>query len=338
MQQGMLVHALYAPRSEVHIEQFQCVLQGSLQVEMFRAAWDAVMARHQALRTSFLWEELDTPLQVVRRDVTMPWQVLDWCHLTPDEQDEHLQAFLRTDRQAGFDLTHAPVMRLTLMRCDSQTYHNVWSFHHIVLDGWSLLRVWNDVLASYEALSHGHAPVLPSPPPYRTYIDWLAQQDMHAAETYWRQQLHAATISTPIAAVRSQEQQEISADHYEEATFRVSREVTAVLSQLARRYQLTLHTLVQGAWALLLSRYSGVNDVLFGTVVSGRPATLAGADEMIGLFINTLPTRVQIHGEDTCASWLQQLQSQQAQARQYDFVPLFRLQQWSGLAPESDRK
>ncbi|HET8911948.1 MAG TPA: amino acid adenylation domain-containing protein, partial [Ktedonobacteraceae bacterium] len=335
MQQGMLVHALYAPRSEVHMEQFQCMLQGTLLVDSFRAAWDYVIARHQVLRTSFLWEELDTPLQAVASNVTLPWQVLDWCALTKKVQDERLQTFLRADRQAGFDLARAPVMRVTLIQMDSQIYHLVWSFHHIVLDGWSLMRVWNDVLRSYEALSDGQYPNLPSPPPYRNYIDWLARQDMRSAESYWRQQLQTVTMWTPFGAVRPPDQQEITADHYTEETLLLSKEFTSTLSQLARRYQITLNTLVQGAWALLLSHYSGLSDVTFGSVVAGRPTEIAGVDEMVGLFINTLPTRVQIAGEETCATWLQQLQMQQVQARQYDFVPLFRLQRWSGLPPES---
>jgi surfactin family lipopeptide synthetase C len=173
MQQGMLFHTLYAPDSEVYREQTSCSLKGNLNVSAFQQAWGQVVHRHPILRTAFYWEELSEPLQVVQRQVELPWEQRDWRGLSSLEQHGWLEAFLEADRARGFDLGQAPVMRCALLREAEDTYRFVWSSHHLLLDGWSLSLLLKEVLAFYEAYCRGRELRLESPRPYRDYIAWL---------------------------------------------------------------------------------------------------------------------------------------------------------------------
>lgn len=327
-QQGILFHTLYAPRSGMYHEQLSCILHGNLDTDLFQCAWQTVCDRHPILRTSFVWEGIKEPVQVVQRQVTLPWQELDWRSLPHSEQQTQLEHFLQSDQQQGFQLTQAPLMRLTLIRLESQSYRFIWSHHHLLLDGWSTPLLLKEVFATYQALLQGETLSLPQPRPYRDYIAWIQQQDLAEAEAYWRQRLQG--FSAPTKVTIETDRHQPSANNSEQH-IRLSAATTTALQSLARQHQLTLNTLVQGAWALLLSRYSGEDDIVFGAAVSGRPPTLAGSEAMVGLFINTLPVRVQVQAEASLLPWLQQLQAQQVEARQYEYSPLVEVQKWSDV-------
>ncbi|MFL9458753.1 condensation domain-containing protein [Tolypothrix bouteillei VB521301_2] len=189
MQQGMLFHTLYAPESELYFEQLVCILSGELNFPAFQQAWHSVVTRHSVLRSSFYWEEIEKPLQMVSKQVELPWVELDWRHLTSKEQQQHLEEFLKCDRQKGFELDMAPLIRFTVIHLAEQTYQFVWSHHHILFDGWSMQIVLKEVFAFYEANHRGeHLHLLPAHS-YREYIDWLQQQDIDRAKNFWRQTL-----------------------------------------------------------------------------------------------------------------------------------------------------
>lgn len=327
-QQGLLFHSLYSPESGVYFVQLCFTLHGLLNVVAFERAWQQVVARHTALRTSFYWENLDKPLQVVNQQVNVPFVQYDWRGMTAGEQQEQLEAFLESDRKQGFDLSQAPLMRLTLIRVADDSYQLVWSKHHLILDGWSTALVFKDVVEHYQALCQGQdLPLAPSRT-YGDYIAWLQQQDLSKAEKFWRQALNGIQAPTPLISLKV----DISPDQkeeYDEQQIKLSAETTTALQSLARQHQLTLNTLVQGAWALLLGRYSGESDVVYGNTVSGRPIDLVGAESMVGLFINTLPVRVTIDVEQSLLTWLQQLQTQLVEMRQYEYSPLVEVQGWS---------
>jgi NRPS condensation-like uncharacterized protein len=272
LQQGLLFHTLQAPESGVYFEQLSAVLGGDLEVASFKRAWQKVLERHALLRTAFYWEELSEPLQVVHRQVELPWVEEDWRGLSPNEQQGRFEAFLEADRGRGFELGQAPLMRGALLRVAEDAHQFVWSFHHLLLDGWSLPLVLKEVLAYYEAYCGGRELQLGSPRPYRDYIVWLQRQDLAQAEGFWREALQGMTAPTPLPIGRSEGGLGERAPRYAERGLRVSAAVTGRLQALARAHRLTLNTLVQGAWALLLSRYSGEEEVLFGATVSGRPA------------------------------------------------------------------
>ena len=331
MQQGMLFHTLYAPQSGVYFEQLLFTLQGHLNVAAFKQAWIQIISRYPVFRTSFHWDEVDKPLQVVHTDVDLPWEEINWIGLTTDAQEERLNTFIENDRQQGFNLNRAPLMRLFLIQVEADTFQFLWSHHHMLLDGWCLSIVFKEVFALYEALSQGQTLHLETPRPYRDYIVWLQQQDLAKAENFWRQILKGFVFPTPVAVCQASDASSHPQETYHEQHLWLSETLTDALKSFVRRYHLTLGTLVQGAWALLLSRYSGESDVVFGVTVSGRPATLQGVESMVGLFINTLPARMQISEDLSLLSWLQELQIQQVACEQYAYTPLLDIQGWSDV-------
>ncbi|HJR08608.1 MAG TPA: non-ribosomal peptide synthase/polyketide synthase [Pyrinomonadaceae bacterium] len=331
LQQGLLFHSVYAPASGVYVEQLSCTLGGELNLDAFGRAWQQTIDRHPILRTAFVWEGLDEPVQVVRRSVRLPFAQEDWRALSAAEQQERLHAYLKDDLRQGFDLAKAPLMRIALLRLSEDSYQFVWSYHHLMLDGWCIPLVLREVFAFYEASSRGESFAPERPRPYRDYIAWLRRQDLHKAEAFWRQTLKGFHAPTPLPTVKAFDATdgEVGHEEYGEQEISLSADTTAALQTLARTHGLTLNTLVQGAWALLLGRYSGERDVVFGVTVAGRPAELAGVEAMVGLFINTLPLRVEVDGEQELLPWLKSLQEQQTELRQYEYSPLVQVQGWS---------
>jgi amino acid adenylation domain-containing protein len=330
MQQGMLFHTLYAPESGVYVEQLSCTLNGYLDIPAFEQAWQHVVQRHAVLRTLFVWENRKKPLQVVRKVVDLAWVHEDWRSHSSREQQEKLETFLQSDRAQGFELDRAPLLRYTLIHLDHNTYQLVWSYHHLLLDGWSLSKVIQEVFAFYEAFSKGEDLYLPTPQPYESYINWLQQQDSAEAERFWRQKLQGLTAPTPLTVDRlSSDREQLPNTATEHILF--ATEATAALQAFVKQHQLTLNNLVQGAWALLLSHYSGEFDVVFGATVSGRPSMLMDVESMVGLFINTLPMRVQVTDDTQLLPWLKALQAQQVESEQYAHTPLVEIQAWSDI-------
>jgi surfactin family lipopeptide synthetase C len=326
-QQGILFHSLYQPESGVYFGQLLCVLRGNLNVSALRNSWQKVVERHPILRTCFVWENLKEPVQAVRKQAELSWQQMEWRSLSASEQQQQLETFLKADREQGFDLASAPLIRIALAQLKTDTFQFILSHHHLVLDGWSLSIVLDEVFAFYQAFSQGEELHLKRPRPYRDYIAWLHQQDLSAAESFWRQTLKGFASPTAIARGNIVAGNRLESSGEQQVIF--SATGTAALQSAARQHQLTLNTLVQAAWALLLSRYSGEEDIVFGTVVSGRPPDLTGAESVVGLFVNPLPVRVRFDPQDSILSCLKQLQAQQVEARQYEYSPLVEVQGWS---------
>ena len=335
MQQGLLFHSLYSPDSGLYVTQTECRITSGLHLEAFKRAWQWVVDRHPVLRTSFVWEGLKEPLQVVRSKVTLRWHEEDWRAVGEPERGRRLEAYLQAAGVRRFELTQAPLLGLALFRFGEDTYHFVWSHHHLLLDGWCTSVVLNELFAHYEAERRGEDLYAERPPPYRDYIAWLKRQDLGRAEAFWRETLAGFVAPTPLAVDRQTTDTPIGGSEFDKEPTRLSEGVTAGLDALARRLRLTLNTVSQGAWALLLSRYSGAHDVVFGATVSGRPPELEGVESMLGLFINTLPVRVRTRPEEGLAPYLLALQEQQVEARQYEYSPLVDVQSWSEVARDT---
>jgi amino acid adenylation domain-containing protein/non-ribosomal peptide synthase protein (TIGR01720 family) len=331
MQQGLLFHTLAAPESGVYVQQVSCLLLGELNHAAFMRAWQSVIARHPVLRSAVAWEELAEPLQIVAEQVALPLHAHDWRDLPAAEQQTRLDALLRADRARGLDLSCAPLMRLTLIQRDATTTYLLWSHHHLLLDGWSVPLVLDEVVRHYLAECAGQPLTLTELRPYRDYIAWLQRQDLAHAEAFWRATLRGLTAATPLVVDHPADPADDAHAVAAERQAALAETTTSALLTLARRRSLTLNTLVQGAWALLLHRYSGANEVVFGSTVAGRPPELPGVEGMVGLFINTLPVRVRLAGGSTTLDWLQQLQDQQVATRQYEYSPLVQIQAWSGI-------
>jgi surfactin family lipopeptide synthetase C len=331
LQQGILFHTLYAPNSRVYCWQLSCVLK-NLNAAAFERAWETLLSRHPVLSTSFVWEDLPEPVQVVEKATAAPLERHDWRDLCPAEQQSRFESFLENDRARGFNPAKAPLMRLTLIRKTDDAYFFIWSHHHLLLDGWSGAQVNKEFLILYKQFSKGQEAQLPPLPSYRNYIAWLQRQDLSWAETFWREQLRGFTTPTLLANDSKPQTGTATDADYEEQWLRFPEEQTSWLRILARQNGVTLNTIIQGLWALLISRYQGADDVVFGAVVSGRSIDLIGVESMVGLFINTLPVRVKLPPEAELTTWLKQLQQQQAEMRQFEYTPLIEIQGWSETA------
>jgi len=329
MQQGMLFHSIYSPESGVYFEQLTARLEGDLDVGAFQKAWQQVVQNHSILRTSFVWKRLDKTLQVVHKQVNLPFDYQDWSEFADSTQEQRLNDYIEENRQRGFNLSVAPLLRLALIRLANNRFQFIWWHHHLLLDGWSIPLVIKEVFTRYEALRQQQELHLPPARPYRDYINWLGQQDEQVAENFWRKTLAGFTAPTSLQIEPVSADGEKDKRGYAEQEIHLSEKMTSELQAFARQNQLTLNTLVQGAWALLLNAYSGEEDVVFGATVAGRPADLPNVEAMVGLFINTLPVRVQIDPEASVMDWLKQLQVQQIELRQFEYSSLTQIQGWS---------
>jgi amino acid adenylation domain-containing protein len=317
----------------MYFEQFCCKIHGHLDISLFQSAWDQIVHRHPALRTFVTWKNRKQPLQIVRSQVEILWRIENWHTIPGDVIESRLSSFLVSDRKKGFDLSNPPLMRLALFHLDENSYQLVWSFHHIMLDGWSMRVVFKEVFQAYEDSRRGGAKKQIAVKPFQVYVRWLQQQDLEKAEEYWRAQLRG--FKAPISLGLSAQQTDLlaSGKHFSEKQIMLDTNVTEALSKLTREHRITLNTLLQGSWALILSRYSQETDVVFGVTISGRPIDISGVDQMVGLFINTLPLRVQLDFEKRLIPWLQDIQSQMLENQTYEFSPLVSIQKWSEVFP-----
>ncbi len=328
LQQGMLFDSLSNPQSGVNIEQMLCNLHENLQASAFVQAWQQVVERHPILRTSFCWSGLGAPLQRVHQHVELPSVEQDWRNLSEGDRKTQLQDYLLSDRQRGFDLTQAPVMRLALFRMTDAEYALIWTFHHILLDAASIAILLQEVFAIYEASRSGQSLELNPPHPYEDYIEWLQQQDLSKAEAFWKRSLSGFDAPTPLVVARSTSGGKIG---HGEVAIRLSQTATQTLKSLAQDRKLALDTLLYGAWGLLLSHYSDSEDVLFGATRDCGRSILQGGESRVGLFINTLPIRVIVPPELPVLTWLEQLQAQRMSLQECDRTPLTKAQEWSDI-------
>ncbi|MFE7756961.1 amino acid adenylation domain-containing protein [Streptomyces sp. NPDC057429] len=330
LQAGMLFHALYDSRAvDVYTAQFVFDLEGPVGVPALRAAVGGLLRRHANLRVGFLHEGLDEPVQAVAAEVPVPLEELDLTGADgTGTTEERLAAFLAADRTRRFDLTTPPLMRFTLVRTAPQRHRLVMTSHHILLDGWSMPLLVRELFELYA--SRGDDSALPRVAPYRTYLVWLAQQDRTAALDAWRTALAGVEAPTLLAgpggahAPGGGELPTTLALDLDAAT-------THRLRETARAHRLTLNTLVQGAWGLLLAHLTGRPDVVFGTTVSGRPPEIPGVESMVGLFINTVPVRIRPAPGETLAALLTRLQEEQGRLLGSQYVGLTEIHGVTGL-------
>ncbi len=313
LQSGMLFHTLQDPAA--YLVQLSCRIEGHVDVPDLRRAWQLVADRNWALRLSFRWSDGE-PRQVVHRRVTVPVEVVDLTGADPADQRTAIARHLADDLRRGVRLDEPPLLRVTLSRLGDTTWHCVITHHHLLLDGWSQQLLLAELMAVYDGLADGQVPPAPERLPIGTYLDWLAGRDLAAAERYWRRRLtgfHPVPLGTDDTT---------PADGYAEVNRRLTDGAGRALAEFARGHGLTVGTLVQGGWALLLRHLTGTDDVAFGVTVSGRPPELAGITDAIGMFINTLPMRVVVVGVDEPVRWLAGLQRELAELQRFSYTPL----------------
>ncbi|HSK77456.1 MAG TPA: condensation domain-containing protein, partial [Thermoanaerobaculia bacterium] len=326
VQEGILFHSLHEPENGLYVRQLVCRLHGGpLAIDKLEQAWISLLHRHAVLRTSFHWEDVAHPVQVVARQVELPWEERDWRGLCVGEQKCRLAELLRAGRERDFALADPPLIRLTRARTGEESYNLVWSFHHLIIDGWSIRLILREVLSAYAAYAQGPIPELRKIRLYRDFVAWL-QRHSSESESFWRQNLAGFSAPTSLALNRV----ETCRRSYEEFGVELSEEITAALAGVAKRHGLTINILLQVTWALLLSRYGGVEDMVFGITVSGRSAPLPGIETMVGLFINTLPLRIQVQPDSPLIPWLTGIQEADSELLQHEHTPLTEIHGWSG--------
>jgi amino acid adenylation domain-containing protein len=329
LQQGMLFHVLYEPESRLYFEQILLPFEGFVNQAAFEGAWNRVAANNSALRTSFHWKETEKPVQVVHSRVSVPIETQDLRNNIGDREAQ-IESLLDLDRQRAFDIQRAPLLRVTLIRLSSASYRLLFSFHHLILDGWSLQHVFREFSQTYEALCLNKSPIDSAVNrPYSDYIRWLQRQDLDAARRYWREALSGVDRN---CRLNFDAELQTGVEAYSEYEIELPEAPTRRLREYGARHALTMNTLAQGAWALLVHRLNGNDDVVFGITVSGRPAELQGVESMVGLFINTVPLRVRIDHNSEIVRWLRALQIQQFAAREFDYSPLVQIREWAEVS------
>ena len=331
MQELMLLHlaAAGARGSTALIEQSVVSLQGDLDPAALRQAWQQVVDRHQALRAAFAWQGMTKPVQVIRRKVTLPWEEVDWRHLEESARKVELDARLDADRRRGFDPLQAPLMRLALIRVGQDTWWMLKSAHHIVFDRWSVGVMLREVLTLYADIRSGRRSSLPPAPPYKAYFEHLARQDPRRAEAYWRESLAGLP---PDAATLPVEPDAVALNGSD--PFSHERVGIGGIADFSRGLRITASTLFQGLLGLAIARVTGRSDVVIGLTVSSRPAEVAGAEQMVGMFSNNLPFRVRLRRAQKVRDWLCDLQRQQEALREFQHTPLTSVREWGGFSDD----
>ncbi|MFJ8139473.1 non-ribosomal peptide synthase/polyketide synthase [Streptomyces sp. NPDC096013] len=332
LQEGLLFHSSFDDESgaDVYAGQRALALDGLLDVGRLRASWDVVVGRHAILRAGFHRLASGEAVQVVAREVELPWREADLGGLPEADAEAEAARLSGEELSAGFDLGRGPLLRLLLLRLGERRHRLVLTTHHIVLDGWSLPILLNELQTVYRAL--GGAQALPAVRSYRDYLSWLGRQDRDAARASWREELAGAEEPTLVAPV----DQARLPMRPEAVRVECGAELTQALNDVARRGGVTMATVVQGAWALVLARLAGRRDVVFGTTVAGRPADLPGAESLIGLFINTLPVRVETDGRESVLEMLDRLQRRQLGVMGHQHLGLAEIKQVAGPGAEFD--
>ncbi|WP_051828466.1 amino acid adenylation domain-containing protein [Streptomyces bicolor] len=325
LQEGLLFHAAFDDQGpDVYTVQSALAVDGPLDEARLRASWTALLDRHAALRACFRQVSGAQMVQVIARTVTLPWRTEDLSHLPEEQARAAAERLAERERAERFDLATAPLLRVLLVRLSEHRHRLVITSHHILMDGWSAPVLIGELAALYAG--DGDVTRLPRTTSYRDYLLWLGKQDKEAARTAWREELAGADEPTLVAPVVP-DRPPVFPGH-------VDRElpdaVARALTELARTRELTVNTVVQGAWALVLARLAGRTDVVFGATAAGRPADLPGVETMVGLLINTLPVRVRLDGDRPAADLLRDLQQRQSALMGHQHLGLLEVQQLAG--------
>ncbi|MGW3965986.1 amino acid adenylation domain-containing protein [Amycolatopsis sp. NPDC005003] len=320
LQQGLLFHSEFDPDGvDVYTVQATADLAGPLDVEALREACAALLRRYATLRAYFRHRRGGEAVQLIAAEVALPWTELDLSALPAADREERLARLAAEDRERRFDLAHPPLVRFTLIKIAAGRYRFLWTAHHIATDGWSVPILIRELATLY---THGPAAALPEVAPFRNYLAWLGRQDEREARRAWREVLDGLTEPTKVAPEVDGHLKAVP----ESAEVVLSRDETAGLVAWARRHELTLNTVVQACWAILVGRLTGRRDVVFGSVTSGRPAELPGVETMVGMFINTVPVRAGLDPAGTLGELMVFLRDQQARMSAYQHVGLAEVQ------------
>jgi thioesterase domain-containing protein/acyl carrier protein len=327
MQQALLAHSLLAGEQDDSVLQVRCTLTGQLDTSALEAAWKLVGARHQALRTSVHWQKTAQPLQVVHKEAAFEIIHSDARDLADAGAADWQSRILQNDRAEGLDLTHAPVTRLTCVRLTDDRSFLLWTCHHLLLDGWSASLILRELFSLYSCYVTGGDAKLPRAGSFRNHVNWLKQQDLAAAEIFWREELKDVKKPTPLPFESNG-----SGDSFEKVEATIDPALVMALEARARSLRITPNTLLMTAWASTLAASAGVPEVVFGTTVSGRSGVDPTVQATAGLFMNIVPVKFSAPASsEPVDDWLKRFQAAQIEAQRFDYVSLADVQKWSTI-------
>lgn len=330
MQEGMLFQTIINKGKGFYFEQFAFNMNGELNVEIFEKSYNEVLKRHDIFRTVFITDGLERPQQVVVKDKQAKVIYEDISMKDREDIKNYLETFRYEDRKKEFDVTCDILFRLAVFKTSENTYSTVWSFHHLVMDGWCLSIILKEVLSIYKMLLHQKTIELDPSKSYSKYIEWLQKQDDQETMEYWKNYLEG--YETPTSPNKTFGAGQVKEYIQQQIQFEIDPSLNSKLVKMANTKNITMNNIFQTIWAILLQRYNNVNDVVFGSVVSGRPPEVEGIDRMVGLFINTIPLRVTTESEDTFLSVVQKVRDSGALAQRHSYYPLYKLQKLTLLS------
>ncbi|MGN7996499.1 non-ribosomal peptide synthase/polyketide synthase [Chitinophaga sp. 22308] len=331
LQEGMLFHGLYDKHNAAYIEQLGCDLDDP-DIAILEQSWNYLLGRYSVLRTGFYYDDFSVPVQCAYHDVKMPFTVLDYSHLDAVAQQQAIRDYELADQERGIDFTEVPLMRVALIRLQDKRYRMLWTFHHILFDGWSLAVLLENLLNTYEKLSAGQPLGTYEKDQYSDYIHYVEQQDKAQASAYWQRYLKDVDEGTLLPFIPATAERTKGAGIYKAVSILLNKDATATLTRFAQQQRVTINTIMQGVWAFLLSRYTGRNEVTYGVTVSGRPEDLAGIEQRVGLYINTLPLHTTVQEDSRMVSWLQDIQGAQLESREFQYTGLDTIQRGAGIS------
>ncbi len=324
MQKGMWFHSALDRQTAAYFEQTRFTMRGALDVQLFERSWMELAKRHLVLRANFVKGPAGEPLQIIYRDKPVGFEYKELLHLQVDEKQAYLDKKAEDDKLRGFDLEHNALVRVTILRTEEQSYHVLWSFQHILMDGWCLPQLTQELFETYSALASGKLPAGDKGSDYGAYIEWLEKQDDQAASGYWTAFLAGYEGQTVLPGQKELAPNgRFTADH---VTAELGKDLSERMDRVAKERLVTVNTLLQAAWGVMLQKYNGTNDAVFGSVVAGRPAEIPGIESMIGLFINTVPVRVTSEADTVFADLMAKLQERALESGRYDYYPLYEIQ------------
>ncbi len=324
MQKALLFHSLSGQEDQgfLHVK---CTLRGDLDIEAFQKSWDQVIQRHEVFRTSVHWEKLDKPLQVIHPNATLAWTFEDWTDMDEKQKSGKLETFVQADRKVGLDFTKVPLSRMALFKYEKDKHLLLWTCHHILLDGWSASNVLKDVFSYYESILTKHKLELESIPSSKDYLKELQTISDHEAEQFWKSKMSGFSAPSLVAENNSLNNEN---EQFVYQNCIISADEHLGLKEVAKKYKITNNTLIQGLWSLVVSTFTNKEDIAFGTIASVRPERLKNVTLMSGLFTNMLPVRIKTEPSESLATWLQNIQKQEAKVRKYAHVTLDKISEW----------
>jgi len=333
MQQGMLFQSLSYKDTGINVQQIVCTFDEPLNINCFRTAWSTVINRNSILRTGFEWDNTEIPVQKEKKQSESNPVLNDIQDLDTNSQKDIIKKFIQDDRARNIDLKTAPLMRVTIFLLSPSAFTFIWTFHHAILDGRSDRMILEELLLCYDALVEDKIITLEEPETYRHFAEWINNQDFTTDEQYWRKNFEESDSPTPLPFIN---QTDVTPCKGESSVLelRISPEQKKILQSFVDDNNLTLNTLVQGVWALLLHHYTGRKDIIFGSTRSCRHSGISRKEKMIGLLINTLPLCIKINANQTLLDYLKSIRKDNIILRQYENTPLHLIQKWSGFSPE----